>query len=53
LAFFVELKPRNAIGMAGLYSSAFVGGPLGPKQHPLDIRRPQAASYGNLNEIFE
>ncbi len=25
---------------------AFVGGPLGPKQYPLNMCRPQAASYG-------
>ena len=32
--------------------SAFVGGPLGSKQHLLDIGRPRAASYDNLHEIF-
>ena len=47
-----ELKRRNVIRMAGLYSPASVGGPLGPKQHPLEIGRPRAASYDNFHEIF-
>ena len=29
-----------------------VGGPLGPKRHPLNIRRPRAASYGIFNKLL-
>jgi hypothetical protein len=57
--FISELKRRNVIRMADLYSSASVGAPLGatdlaefigPKACPDENRGP---SYDNLHEIFK